>query len=266
MPYRVVKTKHAKTVVFLNVEDPEAVDSFRVQYGNRDLVISGAFYELADLSSPCAYALCFRIKSNSLEQVSQRALEVVYYLAENWGVPAESIDLIYNGEGIVAEDDSRANACAATLAEIVILVPPVVFGGRPTPLMLAMNYDLACEMHQSGMAVEIDVYSREQQFVPLPDSISEVTGRFAVLLHADELFYLGPNIVALSRQMRGGYIICDCTSRPRSGGGVCRGSGQCRKTREAAVPTAANAPISRLADPAVRAAASLGNSGRGPGA
>jgi hypothetical protein len=204
-----VKTKGAKTGVFINVDGPEPLDALRIQHGNRDLLVSVAFYESADPSSRCAYGLCFRIRSSTLEQARQSALEVVYYLAENCGIPPESLDLIFNGGGIVAQNDGQANAGTAAPAEIVILVPPSVFGARPTPHALTINFDLARLMHAAGIEnLDIDCYVRDH-FTPLPDSIDGATGRFIVRVSPREFLYLSPRgIFDLSKRARGD----DCLS------------------------------------------------------
>jgi hypothetical protein len=195
--YRMVKTKGAKATAFIRIEDPEALDTFRTQHGNRDLLVSVAFYESSDLSSRCLYALCFRIRSCTLEQARQSALEVVYYLAENCGMPPESLDLIFNSGGIVAQGDGQANGSTATPAEIVILVPPSVFNSQPTEHALGINYDLARLMHADGLHVDVDAYAKEKegQFVWLPNTFNTDTGGHAVVIKADELLNLSAKAV-----------------------------------------------------------------------
>jgi hypothetical protein len=197
MPYRMVKAKGGKTAVFINVEDPEALDTVRARHGNRDLLVSVAFYESADPSSQCVYALCFHVRSSSREQARQNAL------AENCGIPPESLDLIYNGGGIAAENDGRISAGVATPAEITILVRPAVFGSRPTPLMLGLNYDLAQHMNADGLRVDVDAYAKERQFVWLPNTFNNDAGGHAVVIRADELLNLSAKAIgALSVRPR----------------------------------------------------------------
>jgi hypothetical protein len=192
-----VKTKHAKTAVFISIDDSAALDAFRARRGNRDLLVSVAFYESADPSSRCVYALCFHVRSCNLEQARQSALEVVYYLAEHCGIPPESLDLIFTGGGIVAQDDGRANTGVAAPAEIVILVPPSVFGARPTPHALTINYDLARRMSADGLQVDVDAYQKEQQFVWLPNTFITDAGGHAVVIKADELLNLSAKAVSV---------------------------------------------------------------------
>jgi hypothetical protein len=193
MAYRMVKAKGANTAVFVHIE---ARDTVHVPQGNRDLVVSVTFYESADPSSRCMYALCFHIRSSSLEQACKSALQVVYYLAENCGIPPESVDLTYNGGGNISEDDGRADVGSATPAEIVILVPPPVFDGRPTPLMLVLNYELARQMIADGLQVDVDAYAQERQFVRLPNTFNSDAGRFVVAVRAEELLYMATKAVA----------------------------------------------------------------------
>jgi hypothetical protein len=217
MSFRIVKTKTPDATTLVNIEDSDALDAVRARHGNRDLLVSVAFYESADPSSQCVYALCFHVRSSSLEQARQSALEVVYYLAENCGIPPESLDLIYNGGGLVAQDDGRANAGTAAPVEIVILVPPAVFGGRPTPLMLALNYDLARQMSADGLQVDVDAYEKEQQFVWLPNTFNTDAGGHAVVIKADELLNLSAKAVgALSVRPRDDDSFAVCRPVPEA--------------------------------------------------
>ena len=204
MFFRIVKPKTPGATTLVNVED-DALDVVRARHGNRDLLVSVAFYESPDPSSQCVYALCFHVRSSSLEQARQSALEVVYYLAEHCGIPSESLDLIFNGGGLVAQDNGQANTGHATPAEIVILVPPLVFGARPTPHALTINYDLARLMHDDGLHVDVDAYAKEKegQFVWLPNTFNTDTGGHAVVIRADEFLNLSAKAVgALSVQPR----------------------------------------------------------------
>jgi hypothetical protein len=210
MSYRIVKTRATNTAVFVNLEDGEALDAIRAAHGNRELVISVASYAVPDPSSPCVYSLCFHITSGSLEQARRSTLHVVYYIAENCGIPQESLDIVYNGGGIALgggdqpAHNAKANISATAPAEMVILIPPAVFGGTPTAIMPSLNYDLARQMSAVGIEnLDIDVYMREH-FVPLPDSVCPATGRFAVSVGIQELLYLDAvSIFDLSKQPRG---------------------------------------------------------------
>ena len=211
-PYRMVKTNDPSTAVSANFEDDEALDTLRAQHGNRDLVISVALYETPDPSSKRIYPLCFRFTSRSLEQVRTSALEAASYLVELLGISDTEMVFIFIPANPEDDDrrshdgrrDGRADIRMITPVEIMILVPPAVFGSSPTPYTPLLNYDLARQMRDHGMEnLDIDCYVRDH-FVPLPDSISGATGRFIVRVSPRELLYLSPRgIFDLSRQPRG---------------------------------------------------------------
>jgi hypothetical protein len=100
----------------------------------------------------------------------------------------------------------------ATAAEIIISIPPVVFGGQPTPLMPVLNYYLAFQMADDGIDnIDIDVYQRDC-FFRLPNSINSTTGRYVIPLTMKELLYLdGKAIAELARKPKSESLIM---SRP----------------------------------------------------
>lgn len=89
----------------------------------------------------------------------------------------------------------------ASAAEIVLIIPPVVFGGLPTSLMPALNYALARQMVEDGIPnIDIDVYQRDG-FMALPNSKNSATGRYVIPLGWKELLYLdGQGLAELSKQ------------------------------------------------------------------
>lgn len=91
----------------------------------------------------------------------------------------------------------------SSAAEIFLLIHPMVFGGRPTPLMPAINYYLASQMVEDGLTnIEIDSYIRDS-YISLPNSINSATDRSVIRLTPKELLYLdGKRIVDLSKQPR----------------------------------------------------------------
>jgi len=106
--------------------------------------------------------------------------------------PADNVNKGYKGP----KDHAYA-------VEIVLLIHPTVFGGRPTPLMPAINYYLARQMIDDGLTnIEIDSYLRDS-YIPLPNTINSSTGRFVIYLTPKELLYMdGPHIAELSKQPR----------------------------------------------------------------
>jgi hypothetical protein len=133
------------------------------------------------------------------------------------------MDVIYNGGGgeniLRADQDGRDNtgagdhadhkemdsagAAIARPAEMIILVPPVVFDGRVTPLMPAVNRGLAAQMSGDGVGgLDIDVYIRDH-FIPLPNTINSAIGRCVISLRVEEALCIDTKgMVELSRKPR----------------------------------------------------------------
>lgn len=226
--YAAAKASEGGKVVIINMANDEDVQAFRNQHQNTDLFVSVCSFNSPELSAPRTYPLYFRIASSSLEKAQRSTLEAVYYLTENFSIPEDCIEVIYNSGGFVgagnsngdADDggdnydgdsftgggrmDSGKNATDSILAaEMIILIPPVVFNGRPLPFMQALNYRLARQLAKDGTKnINTDVYEKEH-FLPLPNSINSDTGRFIIPLQLKELIYLDAhNIDELSKQPR----------------------------------------------------------------
>jgi len=231
--YRILKaSKHGRST-FVNMADDDAMQVFRNQYSNQDLFISTWYSAVPDLSALRNYTLCFYIVTDDPEAAHVRAHEACSYISENFSVPQDCIEVIYNGSSSAADkpdkdsnhaDDSGAgnsagnynatndwdgnnttdsDKAAIITAEIMILIPPVVFDGLPTPLVPALNYYLARQIADDGIEnINIDVYQRDH-FIRLPNSVNTVTGRFVIPLSMKELLYLDANCIAeLSKQLR----------------------------------------------------------------
>lgn len=84
---------------FLRADDEEAMQRLREKTGNTDLSISMWFSETAELSAPRSYRFHFHIASPDLETTRIRALEILYYITDHFGVPEDCIDIIFNGGG-----------------------------------------------------------------------------------------------------------------------------------------------------------------------
>jgi len=204
-----------------NAKHREAPDTARPRCGNRDTEAPAASHEVSDPSPQCICPLRFRITSSNFERVRRGALGLRCCLGENCGIPQESVDFICLSVGIVPEHDDRpscnghrdgrADAGTTTPAEIVILVPPSVFDGRPTPLMPSLNYDLARQMRDDGVEnVDIDVYVRDHVILP-PNTTNSANGRTVIALHGEELVYLDARtIFEMSKQPRpdDSYAVC----------------------------------------------------------
>jgi len=195
--YAAFKTLKASELFFVDMNDEAAVEGARNWYENRDLLVSSWYSAIPDISAPRNYSICFYIVTKNPETARVSALELIYYIEETFGIPAESIEVVFNGGASSSEDYKEGS----TATEIVILIHPIIFGELPTPLMPAINYYLAREMVKDGIKnIDIDVYQRDS-FVPLPNSINSATGRFVIPLAMKELMYLDENGIAeLSKQ------------------------------------------------------------------
>ncbi len=280
--YAVFKAARSGSPTLINTADSAAVEGFRSRYGNQDLLVSAWHSEIPDMSAPRKYALCFHIASNNPEIARVGALEALYYVEERFGVPPESMEIIYNGGGATCSnvviddadtgqnddngesddadhahesvpagpaddpghddgggvdqnaDHQRTDAeipsttagdgprvtqhsptlgnayrvhqsftDSASVAEIDILIPPVVFRGQPTPFMPAINYRLACQLADDGIGnIDVDRYVRDS-YVAMPTSMNSATGRFVTPLTLKVLLNVAGNgILELSKQPR----------------------------------------------------------------
>jgi hypothetical protein len=96
---------------------------------------------------------------------------------------------------------SGVNKTNTVPAEMIIIVSPLVFDGRPTPLTPAFNYHLASQFINDGLNnVDIDIYQRDY-FIPLPNSIRD--GNYVIPLTVKELLNLDISAIAkLSKHPR----------------------------------------------------------------
>jgi len=197
--YRLYKTAIGRESCFIKVGDDESEEAFRNSAGNIDLLISTWYSAVPDISTPRNYSLSFHIVSNNPETARVSALELINYIEETYSIPDENIEIIYSG----GSDNNPDAKEVISAVEIIILIPPVIFGGLPTPLMPALNYYLARQMVDEGLTnIEIDSYVRDS-YIPLPNSINSATDKFVIRLTWKELIYLnGDRIVDLSKQPR----------------------------------------------------------------
>ena len=211
--YRIVRAKGSKTGDFVNIADPEALATCRAYHGGRDLQISAATWKKPDLSSPSRLSLYWLFASYSIDLIRGIALGVLEYLSGYFAVPEDFITVLYNAGGGADTDPARSRLSGRRLgldgtrtptpAEIVVVIPPPVFDPPTTPLMPRINYRLARQMKDDGIAVDIDVYAKDQQFLPLVNSINSATGRHITSVSKRELLYLdGTGLLELSKQPR----------------------------------------------------------------
>jgi hypothetical protein len=214
--YRMFKTANSRQFLFINMAEENSVRMARSQYNNENLHISVCSYNAPDPSAPRTYPLYFKIASNSSENVLKAALEICFYLSDNFSIPQDCIEVIYTGGGNGMEagaagsaansgDESGNNAGNAnsTAAETVILIPPIVFAGQPTPLMPVINYQLARQLVEDVTEnIDIDVYHRNY-LIRLQNSFNPETGSYVIPLTIKELLYMDASaIVELSKKPR----------------------------------------------------------------
>ena len=215
--YTAIKASKGDKVTFINMANDETVQAFRNQHQNTDLLMSICSFDMPELKAQRSYSIYFRIVSSGLETSLKSTREAMYYIPENFSTPEECIDVIYNGGGCVSigsndtdsdnhhEDsliggwnrrDSGKNATDGSAAEMTVIIPPVVFGGRPLPLMQALNYQLARQLIEDRIEnIDIDVYQKDY-FIRLPNSINSTTGRHIIPLSIKELLYMDAPAIA----------------------------------------------------------------------
>ena len=209
--YRMIKTTKVSQPAFINIRDEDAVEMVRNQYDNTNIKMSICSFESPHPSAQRTYPLYFRIVSNNSEKVRRSVIESLYYIAENFHIPEDCIEIIYNGSGNASKTEHKPDN-TTFLTEMVILIPPVIYDGQPTPVMPAINYQLARQLTEDGINhLDIDVYQRDY-FIRLPNSVNNTTGRFVIPLQMKELLYLDAcRIMELANQPRPE----DCLILPR---------------------------------------------------
>ena len=201
---------------FVRINDEQALTSWREQHQNKDLFISTAGYTAPGRQADYVSPLYFEIVSNDPEEVRKDTAAAFLHLVQLLGTQDDFLEVIYNGGGVdgVAintdntasqQDDYGRYTCDKNCVafKMIIMIPPVVFGGEPTAFMPVINYQLARELLAAGIGhIDIDVYQRDH-FVRLPNSINSTTGRFVIQLELKELMYMDANgIIELSKQPR----------------------------------------------------------------
>jgi hypothetical protein len=228
--YRLFKTANSRQPLFINMADENSVKMARSQHNNENLHISVCSYNAPDPSAPRTYPLYFKIASNSSENVLKAALEICFYISDNFSIPQDFIEIIYTGGGNgmdagaagsaapkagdnsstsddIADNSGGSNKNTAdtnnAVAEMVILIPQLVFAEQPTPLMLAINYKLARQLINDDIKnIDIDVYQRNY-LIRLPNSFNSDTGSYVIPLIIKELMYLDASaILELAKQPR----------------------------------------------------------------
>ncbi len=205
--YRMLKSEGSRAGIFVDMEDVAALETARTTLGGRDLRLSALYYEEPDPSSPCRGCLYFRTRSCSIDQVRRTGLGICQYVSEHLLVPEACLDMsldVGDGDEHVARSHPsgrHAGHDTPAPAEIVIAISPDVFDPPPTTLTPVINYDLARQMRGKRIDVDVDVYARQQQFLPLAGSINSATGRYVTPVSTKDLMYLDVNgLLGLSSQ------------------------------------------------------------------
>jgi hypothetical protein len=214
--YRLFKTANSRQPLFIDMTDENSVKMARSQHNNENLHISVCSYNTPDPSAPRTYPLYFKIASNSSENVLKAALEICFYSSDNFSIPQDCIEVIYTGGGNGMDAGAAGSAANSggksgnntgnanrIAAEIVILIPPIVFARQSTPLMLAINYELARQLAEEVTEnTDFDIYHRDY-LIRLPNSFNSQTGSYVITLHIKELLYMDAAAIAgLSKESR----------------------------------------------------------------
>ena len=183
-------------VSFVQIDDFEAINTLRHQFDNKDLYTYACIFDSPDSLAQRTYHMYFVFRSDTPEKIRENALQAFYYISEYFNIPEDCIQVLYNGGVAInkaSDDSNKNNEYGSCTAEIIILIPHIVFSSRPTLLMPAINYYLARQVAADDIQnIDIDVYQRNQ-LIPLPNSINTATGRYIIPLTMKEMLYLDGN-------------------------------------------------------------------------
>ena len=99
--YRLLKALRGGKPAFINTADAAAIEAFRDRHSNLDLFMSTWSSSTPDPSAPRNYDLRFHIAAPDLETARVSALQTAYYITENFNIPDEYLDIVYDGGGKV---------------------------------------------------------------------------------------------------------------------------------------------------------------------
>jgi len=177
-------------------------------FNSQDMFMSTCLFSDADIISDKIYNLYFCVESADIGQTQENIILACYYISENFAIPTDCIEVIYNGadycgdafsDDSVCKEDSNNN----TLCEMVIIIPPVVYGNRQFPYTSAINYHLARQMLKDGIKnIQIDVYEHNHM-IRVPNSFNTSSKRFVIPLRFEEILHMGKSqIITLSKAPR----------------------------------------------------------------
>jgi len=201
---------------WVHTNDYQTKDCWRQKYKDKNLFFSAACFYSPEKSAKCTASMYFVLRARSLDDIREPTIKTCLYISDNFSIPQDCIEVIYAG-GSNGTDAGAAGSAAnnggesgnnthnakSAAAETVILIPPIVFTGQPTPLMPAINYELARQLVEDVTEnIDIDVYHRSY-LIKLPNSFSPKTGSYVIPLTIKELLYMAAQAIAeLSKQPR----------------------------------------------------------------
>lgn len=176
--------------IFVRSDDEFAKQVFKNKYENRDLLVSPNLYTAPDLSAEQICPLRFHIVAENLMQACKNTIEACYYLTENFAIPEDVVDVIYCGGGITVINKYNKNTL---IAEMVIIISPIIFGCQSIQLMPVINYHLTRDLVRAGIKnIDIDVYHQDK-LLRMPNLFNSATSRYAIPLTLKELLYISPD-------------------------------------------------------------------------
>jgi hypothetical protein len=198
--YRLYKTALGGKNGFVDLNDPAALEQLRNNCNNTDILISTCSYTEPDKLSKCYYPLYITISSRNINDARNSAIEAIYWLTEETGIPVEQMDIYYNGTVSAGENCNNTDKCngiAGTAAKtpnhsagIIIYVNPGIFRSVSTEFMPLICFNLARQIIKSGIKnILIDVYEQDH-YINLPNSIITTSGTYFIPLQLKELTFL----------------------------------------------------------------------------
>jgi len=212
--YLMYKTAKGGKSGFIKAEE-DALQALRDKCGNTTVIfVSVCFYESPDTSAARTYPLYFHIESEDPEKARISTLEACSFITDKLHITEDNIEIIYaggNGNSYNGADSKNYNGTTINYnkttginyanyninhPEMLISIPPVVFGGGPTPFIHALNFDLARQLAE--LVENIQTYSYEQDhFVRLVNTKNSTAGgSFVIPLQHKELLYMNSSLIA----------------------------------------------------------------------
>ena len=171
---------------FVMVGDTDGMAAWRERFGNRDAFRSSVAFAAPHVGDSYLVEVFFRVACYDLEQARKDGVDVIAYLSERIGVPAESVEITFSG--------SRSFHVAVSL---------MVFGARPQMGLLTMCRRLAGQLQAEGIRdIDLSIY-HPSCLTRLPNSVNSRTDLHAIPLEYKELRdFNADDIRSLAREPR----------------------------------------------------------------